>query len=72
MIDNSWGVSQRATAPALLNFVSYNTNGEPTYRFATQKLSDGSTILAKDTYQKNSSAFDVWSAQIGVRYIFGR
>jgi hypothetical protein len=72
MVDNSWGVSQRATAPALLNFVSYNSNGEPTYRLSTQKLSDGTTILARDTYQKNSSAFDVWSAQIGVRYIFGR
>ena len=72
MVDNGWGVSQRATAPALLNFVSYNTNGEPTYRLATQKLADGSTILARDSYQKNSSAFDVWSAQIGVRYIFGR
>jgi hypothetical protein len=71
MVDNSWGVSQRATAPALLNFVSYS-NGEPTYRMATQKLADGSTILARDSYQKNSSAFDVWSAQVGVRYIFGR
>jgi hypothetical protein len=72
LVSNSWGVSQRATAPALLNFVSYNSLGEPTYRLATQKLTDGTTILARDTYQKNSSSFDVWSAQFGVRYIFGR
>jgi hypothetical protein len=39
---------------------------------ATQKNVDGSTTLIRDTYQKNSSVFDVWQAQIGLRYIFGR
>jgi hypothetical protein len=72
MVNRNWGVSQRATAPALLNFVSLNTAGEPTYRLSTQKLVDGTTILARDTYQFNSSVFDVWSAQLGVRYIFGK
>ena len=72
MINDKWGVSQRATAPALLNFVSYNSSGEPTYRLSTQKLPDGSTILAKDSYQRNSSVFDVWTAQLGIRYTFGR
>jgi hypothetical protein len=72
MVDNTFGVSQRATAPQLLNFVSRDANNVPTYRFATQRLTDGSTILAKDTYQYNSSVFDVWSAQLGIRYTFGR
>ena len=72
LINDDWGVSQRATAPALLNFVKYNEVGEPLYRLSTQKLVDGSTILAKDTYQKNSSVFDVWTAQLGLRYTFGR
>jgi hypothetical protein len=72
MIDNTFGVSQRATAPQLLNFVSRDANHVPTYRFATQKLTDGSTVLARDTHQYNSSVFDVWSAQLGVRYTFGR
>lgn len=72
MINNRWGVSQRATAPQLLNFVSRDANNVPTYRLATQRQPDGSTILAKDTYQFNSSVFDVWTAQLGVRYIFGR
>lgn len=72
MLNKNWGVSQRATAPQLLNFVSRDANHVPTYRLATQRLPDGSTILAKDTYQYNSSVFDVWSAQLGIRYIFGR
>ena len=71
LLNNEWGVSQRATAPTILNY-STTTNGEPVYKLATQKLADGSTILARDTYQYNSSVFDVWSAQLGVRYIFGR
>jgi hypothetical protein len=72
MLNNEWGVSQRATAPALLNFVSYNSTGEPTYRLSTQTLADGSKILARDTYQRNSSVFDVWTAQLGIRYTFGK
>jgi hypothetical protein len=72
MLNNDWGVSQRATAPQLLNFVNRDANNVPTYRLATQRLTDGSTVLARDSYQYNSSVFDVWSAQLGIRYIFGR
>jgi hypothetical protein len=73
MINNKFGVSQRAMAPQLLNFVSRDAvTNVPTYRLATQRLTDGSTILARDSYQFNSSVFDVWSAQLGIRYIFGR
>jgi hypothetical protein len=72
LIDNQFGVSQRATAPQILNFVSRDANNVPSFRMATQRLTDGSTILARDTYQYNSSVFDVWSAQLGIRYTFGR
>jgi hypothetical protein len=73
MIDNKFGVSQRATAPQILNFVSRDAvTNVPTFRLATQRLTDGSTILARDSYQYNSSVFDVWSAQLGIRYIFGK
>ena len=73
MVDNQFGVSQRATAPQILNFVSRDAvTNVPTFRLATQRLTDGSTILARDSYQYNSSVFDVWSAQLGIRYIFGR
>jgi hypothetical protein len=72
LVHNQFGVSQRATAPQLLNLVSRDANNVPSYRLSTQRLTDGSTILAKDTHQYNSSVFDVWSAQLGIRYIFGR
>jgi len=72
MLNNKWGVSQRATAPQLLNFVSRDVNNVPFYRLSTQRLVDGSTILARDTYQYNSSVFDVWTAQLGLRYTFGK
>jgi hypothetical protein len=71
MLNNKWGVSQRATNPQLLNFVSRDANNVPTYRLATQRDASG-TYLIKDTYQYNSSVFDVWSAQLGIRYTFGR
>ena len=71
MLSDNWGVSQRATAPALLNYRT-TTNGEPVYTLSTQKLADGSTILARDSFQRNSSVFDVWTAQLGIRYTFGR
>jgi hypothetical protein len=72
MLDNSWGVSQRVINPQILAYSTINSAGEPVYKLATQKNVDGSTILIKDTYQNNSSVFDVWQAQIGLRYIFGR
>jgi hypothetical protein len=72
MLNDNWGVSQRATIPTILNYTSTTSAGEPVYRLATQRLVDGSTVLARDTYQYNTSVFDVWSAQLGLRYIFGR
>jgi hypothetical protein len=71
MVNEDWGVSQRFTNTAILTYSSV-VNNEPVYKFATQKLLDGSTILLRDTYSKNSSVFDVWTAQFGIRYIFGR
>jgi hypothetical protein len=71
MLNNNWGVSQRAGAPQLLNFVSRDAAGVPTYRLSTQRDAT-STFLARDTYQFNSSVFDVWTAQLGIRYTFGK
>jgi len=71
MISNRWGVSQRATNSQLLNFLSRDANNVPTFRLATQRDANGTTLI-KDTYQFNSSVFDVWTAQLGVRYTFGK
>jgi len=71
MINNKFGVSQRATNTQLLNFVSRDANNIPTYRLATQRDASG-TYLIKNTYQYNSSVFDVWTAQLGIRYTFGK
>jgi hypothetical protein len=72
MLNSDWGVSQRATAPQLLNFVSrHPTTNEPFFRLATQRDASG-TSLVKNTYQYNSSVFDVWTAQLGIRYTFGK
>lgn len=71
MLNNRWGVSQRAAAPQLLNFVSRDANNVPSYRLSTQII-DGQTVLARQTFQFNSSVFDVWSAQLGIRYTFGK
>ena len=72
LVNDKWGVSQRATVPQLLSFAGYTPQGEPQYRMATQRLRDGSTVLARDTYSKNSSVFDVWTAQLALRYTFGK
>jgi hypothetical protein len=71
MLNDKWGVSQRATNPTILTYSSV-VNNEPVYKLATQKFADGTTGLIKDTYSRNSSVFDVWTAQFGIRYIFGR
>jgi hypothetical protein len=70
MLNDSWGVSQRATNPSILAYKSV-ANGEPVYNLATQTNLDGTKKLIQDTYSQNSSVYDVWTAQFGIRYIFG-
>ncbi len=69
MLNNKWGVSRRVTNPSVLAYRT-TVNNEPVYRLATQTLPDGA-VLIKDTFSRNSSVFDVWTAQLGIRYIFG-
>jgi hypothetical protein len=72
LVNDKWGVSQRATAPTLLTYASTDANGVPQFRMATQRDENGQTILARDTFSRNSSVFDVWTAQATLRYTFGR
>ncbi len=71
MLNDKWGVSERATNPSVLAYQSVVAN-EPTYKLATEKFADGTTGLIKNTFSKNASVFDVWTAQLGIRYIFGK
>ena len=71
MLNDNWGVSQRATNPQILAFQSV-VNNQPTYRLATERFTDGTTGLITNTYSKNASVLDVWTAQLGIRYIFGK
>ena len=70
LLNNDWGVSQRPTAPRLLAYRSTNVAGEPVYRFQTQVYPDGTSQLVKDRFTKNTSQFEVWQAQLTLRYSF--
>jgi len=70
MLNNKWGVSQRVTNSSILAY-STTTNGEPYYKMATQTFSDGTVGLIRDTFSRNASVYDVWTAQLGIRYNFG-
>ncbi|MDP2089715.1 MAG: carboxypeptidase regulatory-like domain-containing protein [Flavobacteriaceae bacterium] len=72
MLNNDWGVSQRATVPSLLTYRSVGADGIPVFRMGTQLDESKRIILARDTFSKNTSVSDVWSAQISLRYIFGK
>jgi len=71
LLNNKWGVSKRVTNSSILSYQSTNANGEPVYKLATQTFSDGTVGLIRDTFSRNASVYDVWTAQFGVRYIFG-
>ena len=74
LVNRSWGVSQRATATSILNVSqapSSSNNFIPGYTLAFQTDNTGVRTLAKDTFQKNASTFDVWQAQFTLRYTFG-
>jgi hypothetical protein len=77
LLNRNWGVSQRATAPNILTVAqgqgaSSGNNFTPGVQLATQIDEQGKRFLAKDSYQYNSSVFDVWQAQFTLRYTFGK
>ena len=75
LINQTWGVTQRFTVQNLLSVSqapSLANNFTPFYNMALQTDNTGKRFLAKDTYQKNASVFDVWQAQFSLRYSFGK
>jgi hypothetical protein len=66
MFNSSWGVGNVVNNTTPLETRGYNpATGEPIYRMTTV---NGSLDYA--TYRKSTSLFDVWQAQLGIRYIF--
>ena len=75
LLNSDWGVSKRAVAPVLLNVnqaPNAGNNYTPGYQMAFQTDNTGKRFLARNTFQKNSSVFDVWQAQFTLRYTFGK
>lgn len=75
LVNRAWGVSERFTVQNLLSVAqapSAANNFTPVYTMALQTDNSGKRFLAKDTFQKNASVFDVWQAQFSLRYTFGR
>lgn len=68
MINNSWGVSDRIVNSSPLTYRSINTAGQPVYRFPV----DANGNFQSATYTKSANLGDVWQAQLGLRYTFGR
>jgi hypothetical protein len=74
-LNRDWGISQRATATNILNVAqapSSANNNVPFYTMAIQTDNEGKRFLARDTFVKNASVFDVWQAQFTLRYTFGK
>jgi hypothetical protein len=70
LINSEWGLGNNFVTDRPLSFASVDANGVPSYRMATQKLADGSTVLLRDSFAKSKTQFDTWAAQFGIRSIF--
>lgn len=69
LINNAWGVGNQTTTNNPISVASIAADGTPSYRLATQVI-DGSTELLRDSFVKSINLDNVWTAQIGLRYIF--
>ncbi|MCC9135649.1 carboxypeptidase regulatory-like domain-containing protein [Pontibacter silvestris] len=65
MINSNWGVGDRYINRSPLIAAGTNADGIPQFRMATL----GSELL-NSTYQNSITQNDVWTAQLGIRYIF--
>ncbi len=75
LLNRAWGISQRPTATQILavsQAPSTANNFVPFYNLSLQTDNTGTRFLAKNSFQKNASTFDVWQAQFTLRYTFGK
>lgn len=69
LINNNWGVGQRYINRSPLIAAGTSADGAPQYRMATLGIGANQTLL-NSTYQTSITQNDVWTAQLGIRYIF--
>jgi hypothetical protein len=73
LLNNSWGVAKTSTTTNPLTMASISATGVPTYRLATQTITNNGTsevILLRDAFVKSINVNNVWQGQFGIRYIF--
>jgi hypothetical protein len=68
LLNNKWGVGYSTTGQ-LMSLASGANTGEPVYRLATQTI-NGVPSLVQDSFVKSINLDNVFSVQLGVRYIF--
>lgn len=69
LVNSDWGVGNVLTSDRPISFSRVTADGTPVYRLATQVI-NGNPEAIRDSFTKGTSAFDVWAAQIGIRYTF--
>lgn len=83
MLNRNWGVSQRFTTQNPLvsrgntniplgSSVAVPGTNTPQYQLQFETFPDGTRRLLTNTFQKQASTFDVWTAQFTLRYTFGK
>ena len=71
LLNNKWGVGYTINSTQPLNFIRIDAaTGLPVYRMNSLGVSSGEINKITETYSRRVSIGDVWSAQVGVRYIF--
>jgi hypothetical protein len=69
LLNSNWGVYRIPVRTALIQFVDYNTEGQPTFRYQRTGNSLNSAPL-RSTFQDDAGIRSRWQMQFGVRYIF--
>jgi hypothetical protein len=70
LLNSEWGLGNNFVNDRPLASAGTTADGVPKFKMATQKFSDGTTGLLRDSFVKSKTQFDVWTAQFGIRYIF--
>jgi len=71
LLNNKWGVGYVINSDRPLDYRGVDgATGKPIYRMNNLGVSSGQINKLTETYSRRASIGDVWSAQLGLRYIF--